>query len=160
MNITQKQRISVEKIGVLPVFKQFCLCPSFLALWCRLLSFSFLCCRVSTCLPSPIFRPPPSLILYCGFSTPAVMRKISYSALNSFLLRHCGPDLRQKTCEFKDLYFWRNCRKSNLLSNDTDLTIFEPLRLEIWATTRDNIWNAGSSCLIQSLFFDSLFGQN
>ena len=61
-------------------------------------------------------------------------------------------------CEFKDLYFWRNCRKSNLLSNETNLAIVGPLRLEIWAITRDNIWSAGSPSLIQSLFFDSLFG--
>jgi hypothetical protein len=58
----------------------------------------------------------------------------------------------------KDLYFWRNCRKSNLFSNEADLEIFGPLRLEIWAITRDNIWSVGSSGLIQSLFFDSLFG--
>jgi len=75
-----------------------------------------------------------------------------------FLSGYCGPDLRQEMCEFKDLYFWRNCRKSNLLSNDTDLVIFGPLRLEIWAITRDSIWSAGSSGLIQSLFFDLLFG--
>jgi len=61
-------------------------------------------------------------------------------------------------CEFNDLYFWRNCRKSNLLSNDTNLAIFGRLTLEIWAITRDNIWSAGSSNLIQSLFFNWLFG--
>jgi hypothetical protein len=66
--------------------------------------------------------------------------------------------LRQETCEFKDLYFWRNCRKSKLLSNTTDLAIFGPLRLEIRAINRDSIWSAGSSGLIQSLFFDLLFG--
>jgi hypothetical protein len=65
--------------------------------------------------------------------------------------------LRQETCEFKDLYFWRNCRKSNLLSNDTNLVIFGPLRLEIRAINRDSIWSAGSSGMIQQ-FLDSLFG--
>ena len=86
------------------------------------------------------------------------MKTVSFSDFNSFLPRHCGPDLRQETCKFKDLYFWRNCRKSNLLSNDTDLAIFGPLRLEIRAINWDSIWSAGSSGLIQSLFFDSLFG--
>ena len=86
------------------------------------------------------------------------MKTVSFSDLNSFLPRHYRPDLRQETCEFKDLYFWRNCRKSNLLSNDTNLVIFGPLRLEIRAINRDSIWSAGSSGLIQSLFFDSLFG--
>jgi len=75
-----------------------------------------------------------------------------------FLSGYCGLDLRHETCEFKDLYFWRNCRKSNLLSNSTNLAIFRPLRLEIWAITRDSISSAGSSGLIQSLFFNSLFG--
>jgi len=75
-----------------------------------------------------------------------------------FLFGYCGPYLRQETCEFKDLYFWRNFRKSNLLSNDINLAIFGPLRLEIQAITRDSIWSAGSSGLIQSLLFDSLFG--
>jgi hypothetical protein len=46
----------------------------------------------------------------------------------------------------------------NLLSNDTDLVIFGPLRLEIRAITRDNIWSVGSLGLIQSLPFDSFFG--
>ena len=86
------------------------------------------------------------------------MKKVSFSVLISFQSRYCRPDLRQETCEFKDLYFWRNCRKSNLLSNETDLEIFGSLRLEIWAITWDSIWSAGSSGLIQSLFFDSLFG--
>jgi hypothetical protein len=86
------------------------------------------------------------------------MNTVSFSDLNSILPRHCGPDLRQETCEFKYLYFWRNCRKSNLLSNDTNLTIFGPLRLEIRAINQDSIWSARSSGLIQSLFFDSLFG--
>jgi hypothetical protein len=98
-----------------------------------------------------------SFILW-SFYPPAGMKTISFSDLNSFLPRYCRPDLRKETCEFKDLYFWRNCRKSNLLSNDTNLTIFGPLRLKIRVIIRDNIWSAGSSGLIQSLFFDSLFG--
>jgi len=75
-----------------------------------------------------------------------------------FLFGYCEPDFRQETCEFKDLYFWGNCIKSNLLSNNMNIAIFGSLRLEIWAITRDSIWSAGSSSLIQSLFFDSLFG--
>jgi hypothetical protein len=46
----------------------------------------------------------------------------------------------------------------NLFSNDTDLVIFGPLRLEIRAITRDSIWSAGSLGMIQSLLFDSVFG--
>ena len=83
---------------------------------------------------------------------------LNFSVLISFLFGYCGPDLRQEMCEFKDLFFQRNCRKSNLLSNNIDLTIFGPLRLEIRAINQDSIWSAGSSGLIQSLFFDSLFG--
>ena len=106
-----------------------------------------------------LFLADPSFfLLYCGLFTPAGMKTVSFSDLNSFLPRHYRPDLRQETCEFKDLYFWRNCRKSNLLSNDTNLVIFGPLRLEIRAINRDSIWSAGSSGPIQSLFFDSLFG--
>ena len=101
---------------------------------------------------------PSFFLLYCGLFIPAGMKTVSFSDLNSFLPRHYRPDLRQETCEFKDLYFWKNCRKSNLLSNDTDLAIFRPLRLEIRAINRDNIWSAGSSGLIQSLFFDLFFG--
>jgi predicted benzoate:H+ symporter BenE len=86
MNITQKQRISVEEIGVLLVFNIFASVP-FVPVLCRLLCFSFLCYRVSPV--SSVF-----LLLYCGCSTPAVMRKVSFSALNFFLPRHCGPDLR------------------------------------------------------------------
>jgi len=107
----------------------------------------------------PLFLVVPSFfLLYCGLFTPAGMKTISFFYLNSFLPRHCGPDLRQETCEFKDLYFWRNYRKSNLLSKDTDLVIFGALRLKIRAMNRDSSWSAGSSGLIQSLFFDSLFG--
>jgi hypothetical protein len=80
------------------------------------------------------------------------MKTVSFSDLNSFLPRHCGPDLRQETCEFKALYFWTNCRKLNLLSNDTNLAIFGPLRLEIRAINRDSIWSAGNSGPIQSMF--------
>jgi len=113
--------------------------------------------RVSLCMHVS-FADPSFFLLYCGLFTPARIKIVFFSDLNSFLPRHCGPDLRQETCEFKDLYFWRNYRKSNLLSNDTNFSIFGPLRLEIRAINRDSIWSAGSSGLIQSLFFDSLFG--
>jgi len=116
--------------------------------------FSF---RVSICMPH-LLTDPSFFLLYCGLFTPAGMKTISFSDLNSFLPRHCGPDLRQETCEFKDLYFWRNYRKSNLLANDTNLVIFGPLRLEIRAINQDSIRSPGSSGLIQSLFFDSFFG--
>jgi hypothetical protein len=93
-------------------------------------------------------------------------RKFPFLFRIPFLFGYCRPDLRQETCEFKDLYFWRNYRKSNLLSNDTNLVIFRSLnliifgslRLEIWVIIQDSIWSAGSLGLIQSLFFDSLFG--
>jgi len=108
--------------------------------------------RVSLCMH--LFLAYPSFfLLYCGLFTLAGMNTISFSDLNSFLSRHCRPDLRQETCEFKYLYFWRNCRKLNILSNDTNLAIFGPLRLEIRAINWDSIWSAGSSGLIQSLFF-------
>jgi len=98
-------------------------------------------------------------LLYSGLFTPQLARRKFPSLLRiPFLFEYYGTDLRQKTCEFKDLYFWKNYRKSNLLSNNIDLAIFGPLRLEIWVVTRDSIWSAGSSGLIQSLFFDSLFG--
>jgi hypothetical protein len=100
---------------------------------------------------------PLFFLLYCGLFIPAGMKTISFFYLNSFLPRHYRPDLRQETCEFKDLYFWKNCRKLNLLSNDTDLAIFRPLWLEIRAINRDSIWSAGSSGLIQSLFFNLFF---
>ena len=145
--------MTVKQIGVLQIFSVF--------------SFVFRpsLCRLSSSLQSLLgflyactsFLQTPFFLLYCGLFTPAGMKTVSFSDFNSFLPRHCGPDLRQETCKFKDLYFWRNCRKSNLLSNDTDLAIFGPLRLEIWAKTQDNIWSAGNSGLIQSLFFDSLF---
>jgi hypothetical protein len=86
------------------------------------------------------------------------MKTVFFSNLNSFLRRHCRLDFRQETCEFKDLYFWRNCRKLNLLSNDTNLVICRPLRLDIKAINRDSIWSVGSSGVIQSPFFDSFFG--
>jgi len=93
-------------------------------------------------------------------------RKFPFLFRIPFLFGYCKPDLRQEMCEFKDLYFWRNYRKSNLLSNDTNLVIFGSLnlvifgslRLEIWVIIQDSIWSAGSIGLIQSLFFDSLFG--
>jgi len=105
----------------------------------------------------PLLQTPLFSLLYCGLFTPARMKTVFFSDLNSFLPRHCGLDLRQETCKFKDLYFWRNYRKSNLLSNDIDLVIFGPLRLKIRAINQDSIWSAGNSGLIQSLFFDSLF---
>jgi hypothetical protein len=105
----------------------------------------------------PFLADPSFFLLNCGLFTPAGMKTVSFSDLNSFLPRHYGPDLRQETCEFKYLYFRINCRKSNPLSNNTNLAIFGLLRLEIRAINRDSIWSTGSSGLIQSLFFDSLF---
>jgi hypothetical protein len=84
-------------------------------------------------------------------------RKFPSLFCNPFLYGYHEQDLRQETCEFKDLYLWRNCGKLNLFSNNTDLVIFRPLRLEIQAITRDSIWSAGSLGLIQSLLFDSVF---
>jgi hypothetical protein len=103
-------------------------------------------------------QTPLFLYIYCCLFTPAGMKTVSFSDLNYFIPRHCGPNVRYETCEFKDLYFWRNCRKSNLLSNDTNVVIFRPLRLEKRAINRDSIWSAGSSGPIQSMFLDSLFG--
>ena len=107
-----------------------------------------------------LFQPlNPSFFFYIlAFLPPDGKKKVSFYVSYSFLSGYCEQDLKQKTCEFKDLYFWRNCRKSNLLSNDIDLVIFGPLRLEIRAINRDSIWSVGNSGLIQSLLFDSLFG--
>lgn len=78
---TQKQRISVEEIGVLPVFNIF---ASVLGVPVGAASSVFLCSVIgfSKCLLL-CFSDPVTLLLYCGFSTPAVMRKISFSALLS-----------------------------------------------------------------------------
>ena len=137
--------MAVEQIGVLQIFSIFAsvfhpfLCSFFFSLQSILRS---LCIHV-------FLADPSFFLLYCGLFTLAGIKTVSFSDLNSFLPRHCGPYLRQETCEFKDLYFWRNCRKSNLLSNDTNLVIFGPLRLEIRAINRDSIWSTGSSGLIQ-----------
>ena len=153
MNIIQKQRIYVKKIGVLPVFNSFASAPLF-----------FLFGAASSLFPLYVvgfpclFNPPFFLLLYCGFSTPAVMRKVSYSALNSFLLRYCGPDLRQKTCELKDLYFWRSCRESNFLSKKTDLAIFGRLSAEIRAINRNSLCSAGISGWFNPYFSTRFLG--
>jgi len=81
MNITQKQRISVEEIGVLSVFNIFA-SVLFVPVWCRLLCFSLLCYRVFQ-VSLLCFSDPVTLLLYCGFSTPAAMKKIYFSALIS-----------------------------------------------------------------------------
>ena len=147
--------MTVEQIVVLQIF--FVFASVFLPSLCRLFFFILsILGFLYVCFSS--LADPSFFLSYCGLSTPAGMKTVSFSELNSFLPRHCGLDLRQETCEFKDLYFWRNCRKSNLLSNDTNLAIFGPLRLEIKAINRDSIWSAGNSGLIQSLFFDLLFG--
>ena len=159
MNITQKQRKAVEQIGVLQSSLLFvsCFVSIFAFVLCHLLSFFW--CIIWLLYISMSTRLNPSFsLLYSGLFTPQLSRRKFPSLLHiPFLSEYCGLDLRQKTCEFKDIYFQINCRKSNLLSNDTNLAIFGPLRLEIWAKTQDNIWSAGNSGLIQSLFFDSLF---
>jgi len=126
---------------------------------------------------SPLFCAASSPIFYvlCGFFMSLCVFQLNFFFFLFYILAFlhqmerrkfsslfCIPFLsgycRQETCEFKDLYFWRNFRKSNLLSNDINLVIFRPLRLEIQAITRDSIWSTGSSGLIQSLLFYSLFG--
>jgi len=74
-----------------------------------------------------------------------------------FLSWYYVLDLGWKTCKLKLLYFWRNYRKSNFLSNITDLIVFRPPKLEIWAITWDSAWIAGSSGLIRTLSFNLLF---
>jgi hypothetical protein len=74
-----------------------------------------------------------------AFLPPDGKKKVSFYVSYSFLSRYCEPDLKQKTCEFKDLYFWRNSRKLNLISNNIDIAVFGPLRLEIWAITHDSL---------------------
>jgi hypothetical protein len=106
---------------------------------CRLLSCFWCILRSPYVSLSPWLNPSFSL-LYFDLFTPQLARRKFPSLLRiPFLSKYCGSDLRQKTCEFKDLYFWRNCRKSNLLYNDAYLVIFGPLRLKIRAITRDSI---------------------
>jgi len=138
-----------------PVFSVFCLPPLFCVasspIFCVLCGFFMSLC---------VFQLNLFFFLFYILALLHQMERRKFSSLFCipFLSRYCRPCKRQETCGFKDLYFWRNFRKSNLLSNDIDLVIFRPRRLEIQAITRDSIWSTGSSGLIQSLLFDSLFG--
>ena len=124
----------------------------FLSLFlCHLLSFFRVLCGFSMSLCAPL--NPSFSLLYSSFFTPRWKEENFISLFHiPFLSGYCRLDLRHETCEFKDLYFWRNCRHSNLLSNNNNLAIFGPLKLEIRAITQDS-----SSGLIQSLLFYLLF---
>ena len=111
MNITQKQRKTLEQIGVLqsslifiPCFLYF-LCPVlylFSPLFCVASSHFFgVLCGFSMSRLNPSFY-----LLYSGLFTPQLARRKFPSLLHiPFLSEYCGLHLRQKTCEFKDIYF-------------------------------------------------------
>jgi len=61
-------------------------------------------------------------------------------------------------CEFEDLYFWRNCRESTFLSNNTDLAIFGPLSVEIRAINRKSLCSAGISGWFNPCFSTRFLG--
>jgi hypothetical protein len=70
--------------------------------------------KVSLCLSISTAEPLFFSFISWPFYPQMKRRKFPSLFRIPFLSRYCGPDLRQATCEFKYLYFWRNCRKSNL----------------------------------------------
>ena len=85
-------------------------------------------------------------------------KKISFSVSYSFLIWVLWARFQARNVWIQRSLFLGKLYKIESSFQRHEYCNFGSLRLEIWAITRDNIWSAGSSSLIQSLFFDSLFG--
>ena len=116
MNITQKQRVAEEQLGVFqlalifnPCFLDF-LSPTlslFLSpLLCLLLSY-FQSILKSLCVSPCSSLNPCFSLLYSSLLPLDGKKKIPSLFRIPFLSRYCEQDLRQEMCEFKDLYSYQ-----------------------------------------------------